>query len=375
MIWAQEVHTKEQLKSFIDFPHELYKNDPNYVPELFIAQKDLLTPGKHPFHEHSSIQLFLLYENRTIKGRIAAILNNNHNSFNNVKEGFFGFFECVHDAAMAAVLFKAAKDWLHKHGIENIIGPVNPSTNEPCGLLIDGFDKPAVAMMVYNKPYYGELIEQAGFTKKVDLLAYDISIDGIDDRPVRLEAALLQRLQQKGIVIRHLNLKDFKNEVAKVKEVYNSAWDKNLGFVPFTDNEFNYLAKDLKMIVDPKLCLLAEHNGKVVGFALAIPDINQVLIKVKKGRLLPAGIFKLLFGLKKINNVRVLALGVTEGYKKQGIEACFYAGMIKRAKERKMRGGEASWMLEHNDLMNRGIESMNGKLYKKYRIYKKEVHA
>lgn len=374
MIWTEEVHTKKQLKAFIDFPHVLYKADSNYVPELFIAQRDLLTPGKHPFHEHSKVQLFLAYENLHIKGRVAAILNTNHNQFNNTTDGFFGFFDCVDNTEIAASLFTAAAAWLAKQGATNIIGPVNPSTNEPCGLLIDGFDKPPVAMMTYNKPYYGKLIEAAGYTKKVDLLAYDIAIDNINDRPVKLQQALTARLQKKNIIIRHLNLKDFKNEVARLKEVYNAAWDKNLGFVPFTDNEFNYLAKDLKMIVDARLCLVAEHNGKAIGFALAIPDINQLLIKIKKGRLLPTGIFKLLFGLKKINNLRVLALGVTEGYKKLGIEACFYAGIIQRAKERKMRGGEASWMLEHNDMMNRGIESMNGRLYKKYRIYKKVLH-
>lgn len=374
MIYVEEVNTKNKLKSFIDFPHELYKGDANYVPELFIAQRDLLTPGKHPFHEHSTIQLFLVHENLHIKGRIAAILNNNHNSYNNTTDGFFGFFDCVNDQEIANALFTAAVNWLHTKGVTNITGPVNPSTNEPCGLLIEGFDKPAVAMMVYNKPYYGKLLETFGFTKNVDLLAYDIAIDNINDRPVKLEKVLTERLQRKNITIRTLNMKDFKNEVAKVKEVYNAAWDKNMGFVPFTDNEFNYLAKDLKLIVDKKLCLLAEHDGKLVGFALAIPDINQTLIKVKRGRLLPTGIIRLLLGLKKINNVRVIALGVIEGYKKQGIEACFYAGIIKRAAERKMRGGEASWILEHNDLMNRGITNMNGRLYKKYRIYKKALH-
>jgi len=374
MIYIEEVNTKHKLKLFIDFPHELYKDDVNYVPELFIAQRDLLTPGKHPFHEHSLVQLFLVYENLHIKGRIAAILNNNHNSYNNTSDGFFGFFDCVDNQEIANALFTAAVNWLSAKGVKNIQGPVNPSTNEPCGLLIEGFDKPAVAMMVYNKPYYGKLLETFGFTKNVDLLAYDIAIDNINDRPVQLEKALTERLQRKNITIRTLNMKDFKNEVAKVKEVYNAAWDKNMGFVPFTDNEFNYLAKDLKLIVDKKLCLLAEHDGKLVGFALAIPDINQTLIKVKRGRLLPTGIIRLLLGLKKINNVRVIALGVIEGYKKQGIEACFYAGIIKRAAERKMRGGEASWILEHNDLMNRGITNMNGRLYKKYRIYKKSLH-
>lgn len=367
------VHSAKQLKAFIDFPHDLYKGDMNYVPELFIAQRDLLTPGKHPFHEHSKLQLFLYYKNNVISGRIAAILNNNHNRFNNTTDGFFGFFECINDPQAALALFSSAEQWLQEQGATTIIGPVNPSTNEPCGLLIDGFDKPPLAMMTYNKPYYTALLEAVSLQKKIDLLAYDIPIAGIDDRPVLLEERLLTRLRQKQITIRTVKKKDLANEAGKVREIYNDAWDKNLGFVPMTDNEFNYLAKDLKMVLDEQLCLIAEHEGRQVGFALAIPDINQLLIKVRRGRLLPTGIFKLLFGMKKINRVRVLALGVKEEYRKLGIEACFYAALIRRAGARRMLGGEASWILEHNELMNKGIQRMNGKVYKRYRIYEKPL--
>lgn len=367
------VRSPKQLKAFIDFPHDLYKGDANYVPELFIAQRDLLTPGKHPFHEHSRVQLFLYYKDHVISGRIAAILNNNHNQFNNTTDGFFGFFECINDPQIALALFDSAEQWLQEQGATTIIGPVNPSTNEPCGLLIDGFDKPPLAMMTYNKPYYTALMELVTLQKKVDLLAYDIPIAQVGDRPVLLEERLLTRLRQKQITIRAVNKKDLANEARKVLDIYNAAWDKNLGFVPMTDKEFGYLAKDLKMVLDEQLCLIAEHNGRQVGFALAIPDINQVLIKVRRGRLLPTGIFKLLLGMKKVNRLRVLALGVKEEYRKLGIEACFYAAIIRRANERKMSGGEASWILEHNELMNKGIERINGKVYKRYRIYEKPL--
>jgi GNAT superfamily N-acetyltransferase len=367
------VRTSKQLKTFIDFPHDLYAGDHNYVPELFIAQRDLLSPGKHPFHDHSKVQLFLYYKQGAIRGRIAAILNNNHNLFNNTTDGFFGFFESVNDQEIASALFASAEHWLKEQGATTIIGPVNPSTNEPCGLLLEGFDMPPLAMMVYNKPYYASLLESISLRKKVDLLAYDLPIGTVDERPVRLEEKLLARLRMKDITIRTVNKKDLANEALKVKAVYNAAWDKNLGFVPMTDKEFSYLAKDLKMVLDDQLCLIAEHHGKQVGFALAIPDINQALIRVRRGRLLPTGIFKLLLRMKKINRVRVLALGVTKEYRKMGIEACFYAALIRRAGARKMTGGEASWILEHNELMNKGIESMNGKVYKRYRIYEKPL--
>jgi GNAT superfamily N-acetyltransferase len=190
---------------------------------------------------------------------------------------------------------------------------------------------------------------------------------------VRLKDAILQRLKQKNIVIRPINLKDYKNEVAKVREIYNSAWEKNLGFVPMTEAEFNYMAKDLKMILDKDFCLVAEHEGKMVGFALAIPDINQVQINVRKGRLLPTGLFKLLFGRKKIDYVRIITLGVIEDYRRLGIEACFYASIIQKAAEKKIKGGEASWVLENNELMNKAMENINGKIYKTYRIYQKSI--
>jgi GNAT superfamily N-acetyltransferase len=372
MINIQPVTTKKQLAAFIDFPHQLYADDPNYVPELFIAQRDLLTPGKHPFHEHSALQCFLaIDENGKVKGRIAAILNNNHNTFNHTTDGFFGFFDCVKDETVAEALFAEAEKWLKEKGLTTMIGPVNMSTNETVGLLIDGFDKPPVAMMTYNKPYYVDLVNKYGFLKKVDLFAYDIRTNTVSDRAVKLQDALLKRLEQKGITIRPINVKDFKNEVSKVREIYNAAWDKNLGFVPMTEKEFNYMAKDMKMILDPDFCLVAEHNGKMIGFALAIPDVNQIQIKINKGRLLPTGIFKLLFGLKKINYVRIITLGVIEEYRKLGIEACFYASIIKNAARKKIQGGEASWILENNELMNKAMENINGKVYKTYRIYEK----
>ncbi|MBS1586898.1 MAG: hypothetical protein JSS82_15290 [Bacteroidetes bacterium] len=373
MITAQAVNNKKLLKEFIDFPHELYKNDSNYVPELFIAQRDLLTPGKHPFHEHSSLQLFLAYKNNKVAGRIAAILNNNHNKFNGTNDGFFGFFDCIDDQEVADKLFAEAKAWLKAKDVNTVIGPVNFSTNETCGLLIDGFDTPPVAMMTYNSPYYIKLIEKAGFGKKVDLLAYQITADGLEDKPARLMELLNERLKQKGITIRKANLKNFKQEVASLREVYNNAWDKNLGFVPMTDKEFDYLAKDLKLILDPDFCMVAEHEGKMVGFSLCIPDVNQILIKIKKGRLLPTGIFKLLTQKSKINGIRVIALGVVEGYRKLGIEAVFYGSIIQKGREKNIKKAEASWILEDNFLMNKAIQNVNGKVYKTYRIYEKSL--
>lgn len=373
MIQVKPVSSKKELAAFIDFPHDLYKTDSNYVPELHIAQRDLLSPGKHPFHNHSQVQCFLAYDGGVIKGRIAAVMNNNHNKFKNAKDGFFGFYDVVDDKEVSKLLLKEAGAWLKNKGADKMVGPVNPSTNEACGLLVEGFDAPPVAMMTYNKPYYADLLAAEGFVKQTDLLAYDLPTSSVDKRTIQLKDALLKRLNNNGITIRNVDLKNFKSDVEKILKVYNTAWAENTGFVPMTEEEFKYLAKDLKMILDKDFCLLAEHNGKVIGFALAIPDINQVLIKIKRGRLFPTGIFKLLFGKGKIDYVRVLALGVVEGYRKMGIEAVFYADIIQQAAAKKIKGGEASWILEHNEMMNNGLKKLNATVYKRYRILEKAL--
>ncbi|HTL07660.1 MAG TPA: hypothetical protein VL307_05360 [Chitinophagaceae bacterium] len=367
------VSSSSMLASFIDFGHDLYKDDKNYVPELFIAQRDLLTPGKHPFHDHSSVQLFLCFDGSVITGRIAAIINNNHNRFNNANDGFFGFFDCINDNETAALLIDAARQWLKDKGLQTMIGPVNLSTNETCALLIEGFDTPPSAMMTYNAPYYRDLLERNGFQKKMDLIAYHFVVAERDERRLKTVGQIKERLEKRGIIFRPINLKKFQEETDQIRQIYNNAWDKNLGFVPMTEKEFKYLAKDLKMILDKDFCTVAEHNGKMVGFSLAIPDINHILIKIKKGRLFPTGIFRLLFQRKSIKKIRIITLGVIEGYRKMGIETVFYADIIQQVQKKGITTAEASWVLEDNFLMNKAIQDINGKPYKKYRIFEKHI--
>ncbi|RXK86180.1 GNAT family N-acetyltransferase [Filimonas effusa] len=368
------VENSKQTAKFIDFPHDLNEGNPNYVPELFIAQRDLLSP-KHPFFEHAEMQLFLAYDGEKITGRIAAILNHNHNRFNNVNEGFFGFFDCIDDVETSQLLFSTAEKWLRDKGVTGkIIGPVNHSTNETCGLLVDGFTTPPKVLMTYNKPYYEKLVTAAGFRKRIDIYAYLYHKETFDDsRLRRFQAVFLEKLKKKNITIRPVNMKDFKNEASRIREVYNSAWDKNLGFAPMSDKEFDYMAKDLKMILDPELCLIAEHNGKMVGFGAAIPNINEILITIKRGRLLPTGIFKLLLRKNKVKALRIPLLGVIEGYRKMGIETMFYMGIIDYfMKHPRLVETEASWILENNLPMNKAIIDIGAKLDKTYRIYEKD---
>ncbi len=369
MISIEKVDSSKKLKEFIDFPHDLYKGDPNYVPEVYLGQKDLLNPKKHPFFEHSKADLFLAYKNNKPVGRIAAIRNNNHIEFTGKKEGFFGFFETIEDYEVAKKLLDTAKEWVKNEGLATIIGPTNFSTNETCGWLINAYDQPAVISMTYNKEYYLKFAEKFGFVKKVDLLAYLLTEDGVSKKALGVANAFEERLKTKGITIRNINMKKFAEDVKKSNEVYNSAWDKNMGFVPMTKNEFTHLCNEMKMILDPEFCYVAEHNGKMIGFSFSLPDINQVLIDVKRGRLLPTGIFKLLFNRGKINKIRVVVLGVIEGYRRMGIEACFYARTIATCKRKGMKLAEASWILENNEMMNAGLKNLNAEVYKIYRLY------
>lgn len=373
MIEIVSVDSKKQLKQFIDFPHDLHQADPNYVPELFLGQKDLLSRDIHPFYKHSYAQAFLAYKENKIVGRILAIWNTNHNKFNNVSEGQFGFFDTINDQSVSTKLLETASAWVKAKGGNNIVGPINLTTNDTVGLLVEGFDRPPMVMMPYNPPYYLDMITEAGFSKKVDLRAYLVTTDKASQRSVLLLDKLEERLNRRGIILRPINVKDFKNEAKKIRDVYNKAWDSNLGFVPMTDEEFNYTAKELKMVLDPKYCVLAEKDNQIIGFVLGIPNINEILIKNKRGRLLPFGIFRLLFGIKKVKSLRVLMLGVLSDYRKLGIEACLYGRLIKTATPLGIQEAECSWMLDDNYMMNNAIEQINADFYKRYRLYEKSI--
>jgi hypothetical protein len=363
-----------EVKKFIDFPHDLYAGDPAYVPELYISQEKLFNRKKNPFYQHAEAALFLAFKDGKIAGRIAAIDNGGYKKFTGNNDGFFGFFDVIEDYAVAEALLSTAKDWCKQRGLSSIIGPVNFSTNDTCGMLIDSYDVPPVILMTYNKKYYNDFMDRFGFRKKMDLLAYRIGTkENMNQRVIAMRPLLENRLKRDGIIIRKFNMKNFKSEVDKLHEVYNAAWEKNWGFVPMTKEEFQFAASDLKAIVDTDFAYVAEHNGKAIGFALTVPNLNEVTIKIKRGRLLPFGIFTLLMNQKKVKSVRIITLGVIEGYRKAGIDACFYAMNLEAAAKKNIEYGEASWILENNDMMNKALLHIGGKVYKKYRIYEMAV--
>ncbi|MBK9108465.1 MAG: hypothetical protein IPM92_08860 [Saprospiraceae bacterium] len=371
MLAVYPVRTPSDRKEFIQFVYHLYKDDPNFVPELFIAQRDHMDEKKNPYFEHASAELFLAKRGDEIVGRIAAVKDDFLIEYTAEKVGVFGFFDCINDVEVANALLNAASAWLRSHQLEFMEGPYNFSTNHTCGLLVEGFHVPPSIMMTYNKPYYLNLLENYGLSKKTDVIAYRINAVDFPERLKRSILLLEEKFRRSGIIIRKLNLKQFDEDVRKTLGVYNKAWSKNLGFAPMTDKEFLHAGKDMKMIMDPNLVLLAEKEGDCIGFSLTLPDINQILIKIKNGNLLPFGIFKLLFGRKKINSVRIMALGVLEDYRRLGIDAYFYAKAFEYVSQHKyLKSGEASWILEDNPEMNNAILKMGGKVEKKYRFFR-----
>jgi GNAT superfamily N-acetyltransferase len=370
-VTVRPVADRADLNRFIRFPWRIYANDPVWVPPLLSDLKTVLDRRRHPFHQHADVEYFLARRGDEVVGRIAAIVNHRHNEFHEERTGFFGFFECIDDADVAGALLETAEAWLRERGMERVYGPESFSTNEESGLglLVDGFDKPPVVMTAHTPPYYPKLVEGAGYVKAKDLLAYWLD----DQRPPERLVRGVERLQQaERVKLRTLNLKDFAGEVGRIKEIYNSAWERNWGFVPMTDAEFDHLARQLRPVVNPRLCAIAEVDGEPVGFALALPDFNQALKHVN-GRLFPFGIFKLLWYQRKIDTLRVLTLGLKPGYRKKGIDAMLYLHIFREGVAAGFKQAECSWILEDNWDMRRGLERMGARVYKTYRIYEKSL--
>ncbi len=374
-IEVKRVNTNGDVKQFIQFQHDLYRDDPFYVPELYIAQKEMFDTVKFPFYKYGKIAHFLAYQNNKIVGRISAISNPRYNSYHNSHVGFFGFFDFIESFEVAEALFNAALDWLAQFGYNKIIGPTNFTTNETAGYLIEGYDSSPFIMMTYNFPYYQEIIHKLGLEKEMDLFAYMIETDKVSEKSVRISNLIEDRLAKQNIEVRKVRLHAFEAEAKKIKAIYNAAWESNWGFVPFTDNEFEYLANNLKLLLDEDFAFIAEHKGEPIGFSISLPNINEITRKFKNGKLLPFNLLSLLFRKKKTKFIRILAMGVTNAYRKKGIEAIFFSKTIQEAKKRGIVGGEASWVLETNTMMKKAAENLNGELYKTYRLFSYNVDA
>jgi GNAT superfamily N-acetyltransferase len=375
-IKVREVSGKKGTNEFIDVMWKIYdqKTFPQWVPPLRMSVYENLDTEKNPFYKRAKIQLFIAEKDGRPVGRIAAIDNDGHKEFHNEKTGFYGFFESIDDQEVANRLFQTAEQWLLARGLQKMMGPMNPSTNHECGLLVRGQSKHPTIMTTWNPKYYETLHDQYGLTKAKDMVAYIIAREKNSELPPKV-VSYVKRLRAKNsrVTFRDFDLKNFKTEVKNCFEIYNSAWEKNWGFFPMTAEEFEFAAKDMKMILDPRMAFIAEIDGKPAGFMLAIPDLNHVFKRIPDGKLFPTGIFKLLLGKKRVAMTRIVTLGVKPEFRGSGIFALFTFEAFERAHKHGYLAGEASWILEDNVAMNKPWTDLGAPQYRRWRIYEKSL--
>ncbi|HED04972.1 MAG TPA: N-acetyltransferase [Candidatus Fraserbacteria bacterium] len=371
------VRTTEQQRQFIRLPWQLYRHDQNWVAPLLSQERERFDPKRNPFYQHAEVQLFLAYQAGQPVGRISAQIDHDHNEFWDEQTAFFGFFETLDDQVVGQALLGAAADWGRAADMKALRGPFNFNTNGECGLLVEGFSRPPCVMMTYNPSYYPELLESAGFTKIKDLLAYRLQIDenflAKNEKLVVRLRALARRAERRGFKVRQINLHDFSTEVTRLRQIYNAAWERNWGFVPMSEAEFLAQGKELKQIAIPELALIAELDAEPVGFGLVIPDAYQALLPLR-GRLFPWGIFRLLRGMRRVDGLRFITLGIKGGYRLRGVDALIYSQLIEATLAlHRFRSCEFSWLLEDNELIIRACKMVGSRLDKTYRIYEKKL--
>jgi GNAT superfamily N-acetyltransferase len=367
----QQVQSKRDMRLFLRFPWKVYAGDPLWVPPLLLGMKDKLNTKKHPFFQHAEAASFLAVRDGEIVGRITAIVDQNHNTAHKDKTGFFGLFECLNDVEAAKALVDTAAEWVRARGMDTLRGPMNLSMNDECAFLLEGFDSPPVVMMPYNPRYYLDLMDACGMVKAKDLVAFRLDADKTGTE--RVKAALARLPSASDITFRPISKKTLIADVLQVAEIYNRSWAKNWGFVPWTEDEMKHMAHDIVQFADMDLVLLAEHKGRAVGIAFGLPDLNQIIIKIRNGRLLPFGLLKLLTGRKRVNGVRALVFGVLPEYMHTGLAYLLYDKFATAIMAKGHTWCELSWELEDNQAILRFAASLGSVVYKKYRIYEKPI--
>ena len=367
---VQEVRSKRDMRRFLRFPWKVYAGDPHWVPPLLAGMKDKLDARKHPFFRHAEAASFLAVRDGEPVGRVTAIVDRNHNEAHKDRTGFFGLFECLNDSAAARALVDTAAAWCRDRGMDTLRGPMNLSMNDECAFLLEGAEGPPVVMMPYNPPYYLDLIAACGLAKAKDLLAFKVGTDraGAD----RVKAALAGLPAVGEFTFRTISKKHLVEDALKVAEIYNRGWANNWGFVPWTDEEMAHMARDIAQFADMDLVLIAEREGRPVGFGM--PNLNEILIKMN-GRLLPFGLLKLLRGRRKIEGVRALVFGVIPEYMHTGLAYVLYDKFAEVIIGKGYKWCELSWELEDNQAILKFAASIGAQPYRKYRIYEKPILA
>lgn len=368
------VTDRRGVNEFIECAYRIRRHELRWVPPPRKDVKTLLDRNRHPFHQHAQVEYFTAWRGEECVGRIAAIENFAHNTFHEEKIGFFGFLDAEPEEAVFSALLEAAEEWARDRGLTHLRGPASFSTNEECGMLVEGFHIPPCIMMPWNPPAYPQLVEKAGYAKAKDLWSWWISEDCYNERFGRLVDIVLKKIEKQGLKynIRTLDMSRFNEELGVVRQIYNKAWEKNWGFIPMTEAEIDHLAKELKPVIDPKLVSFVEIDGEPAGFSFTMPDYNIVLSHLE-GKLGPKQIALFLLLRKNIRMARMLTMGVVEKYRKLGLEALLVHKMIENSRARGIHQADCGWILEDNTMMNRTLTNIGAQHYKTFRIYEKAL--
>lgn len=368
-----EAVNKRDMHRFIQLPMELYKGDPNFVFEPVSLQKEFFS-RKNPFFTHSSARYFLAEYNGVLVGRIASIINTVHNKTYNETTGFFGFFECVRNYEVARQLLDTVARVHLQAGLTSILGPTNFTTNDSAGMLIQGFDSPPVIMMPYNKPYYADFMTKYGFKKEIDLSSYYMTDSLLSSgRFVSMTDQLKARLAVNGVSFRNIDYSNLRQELKAACLIYNESNRNNWGFIPLTEAEFVHTGKLFSKFVPNDLIILAERNGKIVGFAVALPDLNQVFMRISSGKMFPFGFMKYLKYRKKITGSRILILGVDQSLRHSGIDVVLYKQIQENLAKHAIYSGEACYVMESNKAMHSILVKLGGIQLKQYRLFRYDL--
>jgi hypothetical protein len=375
---VKPVRNKRELKRFVKVPFRLRRDDPQWVAPLVFERMEFLNREKNPWFEHGEAEFFIAERDGEAVGRTSAHVDHRWDEFQGGSDAMFGFFEAANDPEVAAALLGAASEWAVGKGRSRILGPMDFTTNDEIGILVEGYERRPMILEPWHPPYYRELIEAEGFGKAMDVQMWELQFGDLKEGErfdPSIHAAAEKALNDEGIVVRTMRKREMAAEVRRFMDVYNEAWGDNWGFVPITDAEVEFQAKNLKQVLDEEWAFIAEKDGEAVGAGLTLPDINQVMAKMN-GRLLPFGWLRFLLGKRRIDQCRVFALGVKHAYRHTGVAASLYLKNLEAgARPGGIVGGEMGWILETNEPMNRAMEGMGGTVVKKYRVYEKALAA
>lgn len=374
-VTIRPVEGRRDRRRFVDVPYDFYPGRyPQWVPPLRRNVKETLDPSENAFFEHGEMQLFLAEDaSGAAVGRIAGIFNGMHLRTYDDNTGFFGFFECVDDYAVAEALLDAATDWVRGQGLTHIRGPANPSLNDTAGLLVDGFDREPSVLMPYNPPYHEDFLTRYGFERAMTMWAYYVHKKYCEFERLQRGVEIVKK-RTPGLSVRTLAPDRFEDEARIIREIYNEAWAENWGFVPVTENEFLQLADEMEQIVDPEMVFFVEHKGTPVGFSIALPNVNQALRHVEDGRLFPLGLPKLLLNLYySVYECRMPLMGIRSDYQGKGLDSMLVLATIENGPPNGFDACEMSWVLDTNTRLKNHVEQLGGVKDKEYALFQKAL--